>query len=234
MLSYFQSHVAMNFALQSWVWLPSWIPMSFICKEKSNRLSYQLLKSVYLVFGHPVHWNSTLEDPRQPGPSRCEAAALATVLLATVIDGQQPVQSVKLEQKVAGCLLLIPFSVWTVALQTRVLSAWMWNCSFQSFSGPRAGRLSHHHQLDVELHRLQTSLMCFLPSLIKEAGKQDPELAYISSNFITGHSIGKNHPRNKQMEVEFRKQEEVNLKSCIWHKLDRCHHHCYCGHASSL
>lgn len=45
--------------------------------------------------------------------------------------------------------------------------------------------------------------------LIKEAGKQDPELAYISSNFITGHSIGKNQPRNKQMEVEFRKQEEV-------------------------
>lgn len=50
--------------------------------------------------------------------------------------------------------------------------------------------------------------------LIKEAGKQDPELAYISSNFITGHSIGKNQPRNKQMEVEFRKQEEVS-KSCI-------------------
>lgn len=49
----------------------------------------------------------------------------------------------------------------------------------------------------------------FLLSLIKEAGKQDPELAYISSNFITGHSIGKNQPRNKQMEVEFRKQEEV-------------------------
>lgn len=48
-----------------------------------------------------------------------------------------------------------------------------------------------------------------LLSLIKEAGKQDPELAYISSNFITGHSIGKNQPRNKQMEVEFRKQEEV-------------------------
>lgn len=46
--------------------------------------------------------------------------------------------------------------------------------------------------------------------LIKEAGKQDPELAYISSNFITGHSIGKNQPRNKQMEVEFRKQEEVS------------------------
>lgn len=45
--------------------------------------------------------------------------------------------------------------------------------------------------------------------LIKEAGKQDPELAYISSNFITGHGIGKNQPRNKQMEVEFRKQEEV-------------------------
>ena len=47
--------------------------------------------------------------------------------------------------------------------------------------------------------------------LIKEAGKQDPELAYISSNFITGHSIGKNQPRNKQMEVEFRKQEEVSV-----------------------
>lgn len=46
-------------------------------------------------------------------------------------------------------------------------------------------------------------------SLIKEAGKQDPELAYISSNFITGHSIGKYQLRNKQMEVEFRKQEEV-------------------------
>lgn len=49
-----------------------------------------------------------------------------------------------------------------------------------------------------------------MTSLIKEAGKQDPELAYISSNFITGHSIGKNQPRNKQMEVEFRKQEEVH------------------------
>ncbi|NWW41481.1 DICER Endoribonuclease, partial [Panurus biarmicus] len=48
--------------------------------------------------------------------------------------------------------------------------------------------------------------------LIKEAGKQDPELAYISSNFITGHGIGKNQPRNKQMEVEFRKQEEVLRK----------------------
>uniref|UniRef100_A0A8C5CQ26 ribonuclease III n=1 Tax=Gadus morhua TaxID=8049 RepID=A0A8C5CQ26_GADMO len=46
----------------------------------------------------------------------------------------------------------------------------------------------------------------------KIAGKQDPELAYISSNFITGHSIGKNQPRNKQMEVEFRKQEEVLRK----------------------
>uniref|UniRef100_A0A674AXT7 ribonuclease III n=1 Tax=Salmo trutta TaxID=8032 RepID=A0A674AXT7_SALTR len=46
----------------------------------------------------------------------------------------------------------------------------------------------------------------------QEAGKQDPELAYISSNFITGHSIGKNQPRNKQMEVEFRKQEEVLRK----------------------
>ncbi|KAM8920949.1 endoribonuclease Dicer isoform 1-T1 [Pelodytes ibericus] len=51
-----------------------------------------------------------------------------------------------------------------------------------------------------------------LNRLIKEAGKQDPELAYISSNFITGHGIGKNHPRNKQMEMEFRKQEEVLRK----------------------
>uniref|UniRef100_A0A8C0EI81 ribonuclease III n=1 Tax=Bubo bubo TaxID=30461 RepID=A0A8C0EI81_BUBBB len=51
-----------------------------------------------------------------------------------------------------------------------------------------------------------------LDRLIKEAGKQDPELAYISSNFITGHGIGKNQPRNKQMEVEFRKQEEVLRK----------------------
>ncbi|XP_076027624.1 endoribonuclease Dicer [Genypterus blacodes] len=51
-----------------------------------------------------------------------------------------------------------------------------------------------------------------LNRLIKEAGKADPELAYISSNFITGHSIGKNQPRNKQMEVEFRKQEEVLRK----------------------
>lgn len=56
----------------------------------------------------------------------------------------------------------------------------------------------------------ELSLTLFLfSSLIKEAGKQDPELAYISSNFITGHSIGKNQARNKQMEVEFRKQEEV-------------------------
>ncbi|XP_058692660.1 endoribonuclease Dicer isoform X2 [Poecile atricapillus] len=51
-----------------------------------------------------------------------------------------------------------------------------------------------------------------LDRLIKEAGKQDPELAYISSNFITGHGIGKNQPRSKQMEVEFRKQEEVLRK----------------------
>lgn len=57
--------------------------------------------------------------------------------------------------------------------------------------------------------------LCSPARLIKEAGKQDPELAYISSNFITGHSIGKNHPRNKQMEVEFRKQEEVNLNTKI-------------------
>ncbi|NXW00651.1 DICER Endoribonuclease, partial [Fregetta grallaria] len=53
---------------------------------------------------------------------------------------------------------------------------------------------------------------CNIFRLIKEAGKQDPELAYISSNFITGHGIGKNQPRNKQMEVEFRKQEEVLRK----------------------
>uniref|UniRef100_A0A6J0V589 ribonuclease III n=2 Tax=Pogona vitticeps TaxID=103695 RepID=A0A6J0V589_9SAUR len=51
-----------------------------------------------------------------------------------------------------------------------------------------------------------------LNRLIKEAGKQDPELTYISSNFITGHGIGKNQPRSKQMEVEFRKQEEVLRK----------------------
>ncbi|XP_061551419.1 endoribonuclease Dicer isoform X2 [Phycodurus eques] len=51
-----------------------------------------------------------------------------------------------------------------------------------------------------------------LNRLIKEAGKQDAELSYISNNFITGHSIGKNQPRNKQMEVEFRKQEEVLRK----------------------
>uniref|UniRef100_A0A8C5KCH4 Endoribonuclease Dicer n=1 Tax=Jaculus jaculus TaxID=51337 RepID=A0A8C5KCH4_JACJA len=51
-----------------------------------------------------------------------------------------------------------------------------------------------------------------LNRLIKEAGKQDPELAYISSNFITGHGIGKSQPRSKQMEAEFRKQEEVLRK----------------------
>lgn len=51
--------------------------------------------------------------------------------------------------------------------------------------------------------------------LIKEAGKQDPELAYISSNFITGHSIGKYQLRNKQMEVEFRKQEEVGEQPSV-------------------
>uniref|UniRef100_A0A3B5LJX3 ribonuclease III n=1 Tax=Xiphophorus couchianus TaxID=32473 RepID=A0A3B5LJX3_9TELE len=55
-------------------------------------------------------------------------------------------------------------------------------------------------------------------NLIKEAGKQDPELAYISSNFITGHSIGKNQPRNKQMEVEFRKQEEQVLRKFRAHE----------------
>lgn len=38
-------------------------------------------------------------------------------------------------------------------------------------------------------------------------------MAYISSNFITGHSIGKYQLRNKQMEVEFRKQEEVQEHS---------------------
>uniref|UniRef100_S4RXR2 ribonuclease III n=1 Tax=Petromyzon marinus TaxID=7757 RepID=S4RXR2_PETMA len=48
--------------------------------------------------------------------------------------------------------------------------------------------------------------------LIKEAGKQDPELAYISSNFITGHGIGKNQPRSRHNEAEFRKQEEVLRK----------------------
>lgn len=58
-------------------------------------------------------------------------------------------------------------------------------------------------------------------SLIKEAGKQDPELAYISSNFITGHSIGKYQLRNKQMEVEFRKQEEVRQHS--WTTLAQSH-----------
>uniref|UniRef100_A0A671XE87 ribonuclease III n=1 Tax=Sparus aurata TaxID=8175 RepID=A0A671XE87_SPAAU len=52
----------------------------------------------------------------------------------------------------------------------------------------------------------------FISKQVCDAGKQDPELAYISSNFITGHSIGKNQPRNKQMEVEFRKQEEVLRK----------------------
>lgn len=56
---------------------------------------------------------------------------------------------------------------------------------------------------------------CNVFRLIKEAGKQDPELAYISSNFITGHGIGKNQPRNKQMEVEFRKQEEVTSRKII-------------------
>lgn len=58
-------------------------------------------------------------------------------------------------------------------------------------------------------------MSCVKRRLIKEAGKQDPELAYISSNFITGHSIGKNQPRNKQMEVEFRKQEEVSKCSTL-------------------
>lgn len=59
-------------------------------------------------------------------------------------------------------------------------------------------------------------------SLIKEAGKQDLELAYINSNFITGHSIGKNQPRNKQMEVEFRKQEEVHFTNRL-HCIINCH-----------
>lgn len=60
--------------------------------------------------------------------------------------------------------------------------------------------------------------MCNIFRLIKEAGKQDPELAYISSNFITGHGIGKNQPRSKQMEIEFRKQEEVTLMKIIVYK----------------
>lgn len=62
------------------------------------------------------------------------------------------------------------------------------------------------------LLKFYLTFLSFFFRLIKEAGKQDPELAYISSNFITGHSIGKNQPRNKQMEVEFRKQEEVSKR----------------------
>uniref|UniRef100_A0A8C7NBP1 ribonuclease III n=1 Tax=Oncorhynchus kisutch TaxID=8019 RepID=A0A8C7NBP1_ONCKI len=81
--------------------------------------------------------------------------------------------------------------------------------------------LSEHllSELDEALHFLNDCNIPVLredrdPTFIskQEAGKQDPELAYISSNFITGHSIGKNQPRNKQMEVEFRKQEEVLRK----------------------
>ena len=71
--------------------------------------------------------------------------------------------------------------------------------------------------MTVILEKLPHVCLCSSLSLIKEAGKQDPELAYISSNFITGHSIGKNQPRNKQMEVEFRKQEEVYM--LIWFTL---------------
>uniref|UniRef100_A0A672J677 ribonuclease III n=1 Tax=Salarias fasciatus TaxID=181472 RepID=A0A672J677_SALFA len=74
-------------------------------------------------------------------------------------------------------------------------------------------------ELDEALHFLNDCNIPFAredrdPTFIskQEAGKQDPELTYISSNFITGHSIGKNQPRNKQMEVEFRKQEEVLRK----------------------
>ncbi|XP_075398675.1 endoribonuclease Dicer-like [Tenrec ecaudatus] len=51
-----------------------------------------------------------------------------------------------------------------------------------------------------------------LHRLIKEAGKQDPELAYISSNFITGHRIETDQPQDNQMEAEFRKREEVLRK----------------------
>uniref|UniRef100_A0A8C4R0U4 ribonuclease III n=1 Tax=Eptatretus burgeri TaxID=7764 RepID=A0A8C4R0U4_EPTBU len=51
-----------------------------------------------------------------------------------------------------------------------------------------------------------------LNRLIKEVGKHEPELAYISSNFITGHGIGKNQLRNRHNEAEFRKQEEVLRK----------------------
>lgn len=69
---------------------------------------------------------------------------------------------------------------------------------------------------------------CNIFRLIKEAGKQDPELAYISSNFITGHGIGKNQPRNKQMEVEFRKQEEVTSrkKNLNWQYLQNLVYMC--------
>nr|AHN52395.1 ribonuclease type III dicer1-b [Anser cygnoides] len=65
---------------------------------------------------------------------------------------------------------------------------------------------------NVSVHSKERDSTLISKQLIKEAGKQDPELAYISSNFITGHGIGKNQPRNKQMEVEFRKQEEVLRK----------------------
>ncbi|XP_045154133.1 endoribonuclease Dicer-like [Echinops telfairi] len=51
-----------------------------------------------------------------------------------------------------------------------------------------------------------------LNRLIKEASKQDPELAYISSNFITGYSTETDQPQDNQMEAEFRKQEEVLRK----------------------
>lgn len=64
-----------------------------------------------------------------------------------------------------------------------------------------------------------TPHVSYILRLIKEAGKQDPELAYISSNFITGHGIGKNQPRSKQMEAEFRKQEEVTVTAVLLNTL---------------
>uniref|UniRef100_A0A672UG46 ribonuclease III n=1 Tax=Strigops habroptila TaxID=2489341 RepID=A0A672UG46_STRHB len=71
--------------------------------------------------------------------------------------------------------------------------------------------LSFLNDCNISVHSKERD-STLISKLIKEAGKQDPELAYISSNFITGHGIGKNQPRNKQMEVEFRKQEEVLRK----------------------
>lgn len=90
--------------------------------------------------------------------------------------------------------------------------AWL-NChaSISSFSvGLAKKRLS-----SIFLACVTCKKACNIFRLIKEAGKQDPELAYISSNFITGHGIGKNQPRNKQMEVEFRKQEEVTSRKIV-------------------